>query len=154
MKTSYSFTTLTVISDSLYDTFHTISDVMFFCQILATVEVLNAAFGVVKTATFPTLIQVQAVPLPEFHLLGATDKSTDSSFMTFALLPGGWKKFYPLHHFWKFGGNAPPACCLLCFLSVECHWDFQVILLCLDASLFLLFFSSKEQCPSTVFCVK
>ncbi|KAF3854865.1 hypothetical protein F7725_022920 [Dissostichus mawsoni] len=29
--------------DSLYDTFHTISDVMFFCQILAAVEVLNAA---------------------------------------------------------------------------------------------------------------
>lgn len=62
-----------VVSDSLYDTFHTISDMMFFCQILATVEVLNAAFGVVKTATIPTLIQVQGIPLPEFQLHGATN---------------------------------------------------------------------------------
>lgn len=49
---------LKLFSDSLYDTFHTISDVMFFCQILASVEVLNAAFGVVKTGVIPTLIQV------------------------------------------------------------------------------------------------
>ncbi|KAJ3596366.1 hypothetical protein NHX12_002774 [Muraenolepis orangiensis] len=35
--------------DSLYDTFHTMSDAMFLCQTLAAVEVLNAAFGVVKT---------------------------------------------------------------------------------------------------------
>ncbi|KAM9528091.1 very-long-chain (3R)-3-hydroxyacyl-CoA dehydratase-like [Salvelinus alpinus] len=44
--------------DSLYDTFYTISDVMFFCQILASVEVLNAMFGVVKTAVVPAFIQV------------------------------------------------------------------------------------------------
>lgn len=49
---------ISLISDSLSDTFHTISDVMFFCQILATVEVLNAAFGIVRTGVFPTLIQV------------------------------------------------------------------------------------------------
>lgn len=48
----------TLISDSLYDTFHAISDVMFFCQILAAVEVLNAAFGIVRTGVIPTLIQV------------------------------------------------------------------------------------------------
>lgn len=53
-----------MILDSLYDTFHTISDVMFFCQILAAVEVLNAAFGVVKTGVIPTLIQV----LPNIYI--------------------------------------------------------------------------------------
>lgn len=47
-----------LISDSLYDTFHSMSDVMFFCQILAAVEVLNAAFGIVRTGVVPTLIQV------------------------------------------------------------------------------------------------
>lgn len=47
-----------LFSDSLYDTFHTISDVMCFCQILTAVEVLNAAFGVVRTGVIPTLIQV------------------------------------------------------------------------------------------------
>ncbi|TNN86916.1 Very-long-chain (3R)-3-hydroxyacyl-CoA dehydratase [Liparis tanakae] len=45
--------------DSLYDTFHTISDVMFFCQILAAVEVLNAAFGVVRTA----VAVIQSIPV-------------------------------------------------------------------------------------------
>lgn len=54
-------------SDSLYDTFHTISDVMFFCQILAAVEVLNAAFGVVRTSVVPTLIQVWDDHLFKFH---------------------------------------------------------------------------------------
>lgn len=67
-----------LFSDSLYDTFHTISDVMFFCQILALVEVLNAAFGVVKTGVIPTLIQVWDgfflfVFLPEFKFPKVTD---------------------------------------------------------------------------------
>lgn len=53
---------MTLISDSLYDTFHAISDVMFFCQILASVEVLNAAFGIVRTGVIPTLIQVRYEP--------------------------------------------------------------------------------------------
>lgn len=47
-----------VVSDSLYDTFHTTSDVMFFCQILASVEILNAAFGLVRSSVVPTFIQV------------------------------------------------------------------------------------------------
>lgn len=68
-----------LFSDSLYDTFHTISDVMFFCQILALVEVLNAAFGVVKTGVIPTLIQVWdgffcfVFFLPEFKFPKVTD---------------------------------------------------------------------------------
>lgn len=40
---------------------------MFFCQILAAVEVLNAAFGVVRTGVIPTLIQVLDAHLPEFE---------------------------------------------------------------------------------------
>lgn len=69
-------TKITFFLDSLYDTFHTISDVMFFCQTLATVEVLNAAFGVVRTGVIPTLIQVWELPLPEFTLPGTTEGMT------------------------------------------------------------------------------
>ncbi|CAK6950974.1 very-long-chain (3R)-3-hydroxyacyl-CoA dehydratase [Scomber scombrus] len=60
--------------DSLYDTFHTISDVMFFCQILATVEVLNAAFGVVNTGVFPTLIQVVGRNFILFIIFGSLEE--------------------------------------------------------------------------------
>ncbi|XP_004553147.1 very-long-chain (3R)-3-hydroxyacyl-CoA dehydratase [Maylandia zebra] len=60
--------------DSLYDTFHTISDVMFFCQILALVEVLNAAFGVVKTGVIPTLIQVVGRNFILFIIFGSLEE--------------------------------------------------------------------------------
>lgn len=60
--------------DSLYDTFHTISDVMFFCQILAAVEVLNAAFGIVRTGVIPTLIQVVGRNFILFIIFGSLEK--------------------------------------------------------------------------------
>ncbi|XP_068168930.1 very-long-chain (3R)-3-hydroxyacyl-CoA dehydratase isoform X5 [Antennarius striatus] len=60
--------------DSLYNTFHTISDVMFFCQILAAVEVLNAAFGVVRTAVIPTLIQVVGRNFILFIIFGSLEE--------------------------------------------------------------------------------
>ncbi|XP_029289482.1 very-long-chain (3R)-3-hydroxyacyl-CoA dehydratase [Cottoperca gobio] len=60
--------------DSLYDTFHTISDVMFFCQILAAVEVLNAAFGVVQTGVIPTLIQVVGRNFILFIIFGSLEE--------------------------------------------------------------------------------
>uniref|UniRef100_A0A3P9NZS8 Very-long-chain (3R)-3-hydroxyacyl-CoA dehydratase n=1 Tax=Poecilia reticulata TaxID=8081 RepID=A0A3P9NZS8_POERE len=60
--------------DSLYDTFHTISDVMFFCQTLAAVEVLNAAFGVVRTGVIPTLIQVVGRNFVLFIIFGSLEE--------------------------------------------------------------------------------
>ncbi|XP_031723411.1 very-long-chain (3R)-3-hydroxyacyl-CoA dehydratase [Anarrhichthys ocellatus] len=60
--------------DSLYDTFHTISDVMFFCQTLASVEVINAAFGVVRTGVIPTLIQVVGRNFILFIIFGSVEE--------------------------------------------------------------------------------
>lgn len=60
--------------DSLYDTFHTMSDVMFFCQTLASVEVLNAAFGLVKTGVFPTFIQLFGRNLVLFIIFGSLEE--------------------------------------------------------------------------------
>ncbi|KAM9376974.1 very-long-chain (3R)-3-hydroxyacyl-CoA dehydratase [Pholidichthys leucotaenia] len=60
--------------DSLYDTFHTISDVMFFCQTLAAVEVLNAAFGIVRTGVIPTLIQVVGRNFILFIIFGSLEE--------------------------------------------------------------------------------
>lgn len=85
-----------LFSDSFYDSFYTISDVMFFCQILAVVEVLNAAFGIVQTGVGPTLIQVccECFSL-NFKMWNDVYFHDNKN-----VLPGGWKEFYPLHHFW------------------------------------------------------
>ncbi|GAB1294349.1 Very-long-chain (3R)-3-hydroxyacyl-CoA dehydratase 3 [Apodemus speciosus] len=43
--------------ESFYDTFHTVADMMYFCQMLALVETLNAAIGVTSSPVLPALIQ-------------------------------------------------------------------------------------------------
>nr|XP_020475013.1 very-long-chain (3R)-3-hydroxyacyl-CoA dehydratase 3 isoform X1 [Monopterus albus] len=60
--------------DSLYDTFHTISDAMFLCQVLAAVEVLNAAFGVVRSGVVPAVIQVVGRNFILFIIFGSVEE--------------------------------------------------------------------------------
>lgn len=60
--------------DSLYDTFHTMSDVMFFCQTLASVEILNAAFGLVRTGVFPVFIQLFGRNFVLFIIFGSLEE--------------------------------------------------------------------------------
>ncbi|KAK6309427.1 hypothetical protein J4Q44_G00208900 [Coregonus suidteri] len=69
--------------DSLYDTFYTISDVMFFCQILASVEVLNAMFGVVETAVVPAFIQVVGRNFILFIIFGSLDEMHNKAVVFF-----------------------------------------------------------------------
>lgn len=45
-------------AESFYDTFHSVADMMYFCQMLAAVETINAAIGVTKSPVLPCLIQV------------------------------------------------------------------------------------------------
>lgn len=45
-------------ADSFYDTFHTTADMMYFCQMMAVLEVINPLLGLVKTGFFPAMIQV------------------------------------------------------------------------------------------------
>lgn len=72
--------------DSLYDTFHSMADVMFFCQILASVEVLNAAFGVVKTGVLPTLIQVMGRNFILFIIFGSLEEMRNRPVVFFVFL--------------------------------------------------------------------
>ncbi|XP_037110880.1 very-long-chain (3R)-3-hydroxyacyl-CoA dehydratase isoform X2 [Syngnathus acus] len=69
--------------DSVYDTFHTISGVMFFCQILAAVEVLNAAFGLVRTGVIPTLIQVLGRNFVLFIIFGCLEEMQNKPVVFF-----------------------------------------------------------------------
>ncbi|XP_012674182.1 very-long-chain (3R)-3-hydroxyacyl-CoA dehydratase [Clupea harengus] len=59
--------------DSFYDTFHTIADMMYFCQILAVLEVVNPALGLVNSGIVPPLIQVFGRNFVLFIILGALE---------------------------------------------------------------------------------
>lgn len=48
-------------TDSFYDTFHTTADIVYFCQMMAVLEVINPLLGLVKTGVFPAMIQVISV---------------------------------------------------------------------------------------------
>ncbi|XP_048113189.1 very-long-chain (3R)-3-hydroxyacyl-CoA dehydratase [Alosa alosa] len=61
------------LTDSFYDTFHTIADMMFFCQLLAVLEVMNPAVGLVKTGIVPPMIQVFGRNFILFIILGSLD---------------------------------------------------------------------------------
>ncbi|XP_076847053.1 very-long-chain (3R)-3-hydroxyacyl-CoA dehydratase isoform X2 [Brachyhypopomus gauderio] len=59
--------------DSFYDTFHTIADVMYFCQMLAIIEVINPALGLVRTGLIPTFIQVMGRNFVLFVIFGSLE---------------------------------------------------------------------------------
>ncbi|KAK1785629.1 hypothetical protein P4O66_018275 [Electrophorus voltai] len=59
--------------DSFYDTFHTIADVMYFCQMLAIVEMINPAVGLVRTGLIPAFIQVMGRNFILFVIFGSLD---------------------------------------------------------------------------------
>uniref|UniRef100_A0A672P1Q9 Very-long-chain (3R)-3-hydroxyacyl-CoA dehydratase n=1 Tax=Sinocyclocheilus grahami TaxID=75366 RepID=A0A672P1Q9_SINGR len=59
--------------DSFYDTFHTIADVMYFCQMLAIMEVINPAVGLVKTGVMPAFIQVMGRNFILFVIFGTLE---------------------------------------------------------------------------------
>lgn len=59
--------------DSFYDTFHTIADVMYFCQMLAIIEVINPALGLVKSGVTPAFIQVMGRNVILFVIFGSLE---------------------------------------------------------------------------------
>ncbi|XP_068131105.1 very-long-chain (3R)-3-hydroxyacyl-CoA dehydratase 3 [Hyperolius riggenbachi] len=69
--------------DSFYDTFHTMADMMYFCQMLAFLEILNPLIGVVKTGIMPALIQVFGRNFVLFIILGQVDDMQSKSVVFF-----------------------------------------------------------------------
>ncbi|XP_032417316.1 very-long-chain (3R)-3-hydroxyacyl-CoA dehydratase-like isoform X2 [Xiphophorus hellerii] len=60
--------------DSFYDTFHTTADMMYFCQMMAVLEVVNPLLGLVKTGFFPAMIQVAGRNVILFVIFGCLDE--------------------------------------------------------------------------------
>lgn len=57
------------LTDSFYDTFHTISDMMYFCQTLALMEIMNSLIGLVRSPVLPSVMQVIFLNSPPWSYL-------------------------------------------------------------------------------------
>ncbi|KAM9410496.1 very-long-chain (3R)-3-hydroxyacyl-CoA dehydratase-like isoform 1-T2 [Pholidichthys leucotaenia] len=60
--------------DSFYDTFHTTADMMYFCQIMAVLEVINPLLGLVKTGVIPAMIQIAGRNVILFVIFGSLEE--------------------------------------------------------------------------------
>ncbi|KFO97830.1 Very-long-chain (3R)-3-hydroxyacyl-[acyl-carrier protein] dehydratase, partial [Calypte anna] len=60
--------------DSFYDTFHTIGDMMHFCQTLAIMEIINSLIGLVRSPLAPTVMQVFGRSFILFVILGSLEE--------------------------------------------------------------------------------
>ncbi|XP_043997593.1 very-long-chain (3R)-3-hydroxyacyl-CoA dehydratase-like isoform X1 [Gambusia affinis] len=69
--------------DSFYDTFHTTADMMYFCQMMAVLEVVNPLLGLVKTGFFPAMIQVAGRNVILFVVFGCLDEMQNKAVVFF-----------------------------------------------------------------------
>ncbi|TKS70459.1 Very-long-chain (3R)-3-hydroxyacyl-CoA dehydratase [Collichthys lucidus] len=69
--------------DSFYDTFHTTADMMYFCQMMAVLEVVNPLLGLVKTGFFPAMIQVAGRNVILFVIFGSLEEMQNKSVVFF-----------------------------------------------------------------------
>uniref|UniRef100_A0A3Q3MHA9 Very-long-chain (3R)-3-hydroxyacyl-CoA dehydratase n=1 Tax=Mastacembelus armatus TaxID=205130 RepID=A0A3Q3MHA9_9TELE len=69
--------------DSFYDTFHTTADMMYFCQMMAVLEVINPLLGLAKTGFFPALIQVAGRNCILFVIFGSLEEMQNKPVIFF-----------------------------------------------------------------------
>ncbi|XP_059928111.1 very-long-chain (3R)-3-hydroxyacyl-CoA dehydratase-like [Gadus macrocephalus] len=69
--------------DSFYDTFHTTADMMYFCQMMAVIEIINPLLGLVKTGFFPAMLQVTGRNVILFVILGSLEQMQSKSVVFF-----------------------------------------------------------------------
>uniref|UniRef100_A0A8D0GRJ0 Very-long-chain (3R)-3-hydroxyacyl-CoA dehydratase n=1 Tax=Sphenodon punctatus TaxID=8508 RepID=A0A8D0GRJ0_SPHPU len=69
--------------DSFYDTFHTMADMMYFCQMLALMEVVNTLIGLVRSPFIPTFLQVMGRNFVLFVILGSLEEMQNKAVVFF-----------------------------------------------------------------------
>uniref|UniRef100_F7BJY5 Very-long-chain (3R)-3-hydroxyacyl-CoA dehydratase n=1 Tax=Callithrix jacchus TaxID=9483 RepID=F7BJY5_CALJA len=69
--------------ESFYDTFHTVADMMYFCQMLAVVETINAAIGVTSSPLLPSLIQLLGRNFILFIVIGTMEEMQNKAVVFF-----------------------------------------------------------------------
>ncbi|KAK7912350.1 hypothetical protein WMY93_012561 [Mugilogobius chulae] len=68
---------------SFYDTFHTTADMMYFCQMMAVLEVVNPLLGLVRTGFIPALIQVTGRNVILFVIFGCVEEMQNKAVVFF-----------------------------------------------------------------------
>lgn len=69
--------------DSFYDTFHTTADMMYFCQMMAVLEVINPLLGLVRTGVYPAMIQVTGRNVILFVIFGTLEEMQNQPVVFF-----------------------------------------------------------------------
>ncbi|KAM7159332.1 very-long-chain (3R)-3-hydroxyacyl-CoA dehydratase 3 isoform 2-T3 [Molossus nigricans] len=69
--------------ESFYDTFHTMADMMYFCQMLAVVETINAAIGVTKSPVIPSVLQLFGRNFILFIIFGTMEEMQNKAVVFF-----------------------------------------------------------------------
>lgn len=69
--------------DSFYDTFHTMADMLYFCQMLAVLEIINPLLGLVKTGVIPAVLQVFGRNLVLFVIFGTLEEMQSRAVVFF-----------------------------------------------------------------------
>ncbi|XP_035855116.1 very-long-chain (3R)-3-hydroxyacyl-CoA dehydratase-like isoform X1 [Sander lucioperca] len=69
--------------DSFYDTFHTTADMMYFCQMMAVLEVINPLLGLVKTGFLPAMLQVTGRNVILFVIFGSLEEMQNKPVVFF-----------------------------------------------------------------------
>ncbi|KAJ8790368.1 hypothetical protein J1605_021445 [Eschrichtius robustus] len=72
-----------IFVESFYDTFHTVADMMYFCQMLAVVEAINAAIGVTKSSVIPSLFQLLGRNFILFIVFGTMEEMQNKAVVFF-----------------------------------------------------------------------
>ncbi|KAB1277068.1 Very-long-chain -3-hydroxyacyl-CoA dehydratase 3 [Camelus dromedarius] len=71
------------LTESFYDTFHTMADMMYFCQMLSAVETINAAIGVTQSPVTPSLIQLLGRNFILFIIFGTVEEMQNKAVVFF-----------------------------------------------------------------------
>ncbi|XP_015282620.1 PREDICTED: very-long-chain (3R)-3-hydroxyacyl-CoA dehydratase 3 [Gekko japonicus] len=69
--------------DSFFDTFHATSDMMYLCQTLAVMEIVNALIGLVRAPLVPILLQVFGRNFILFVVLGGVEEMQSKAVVFF-----------------------------------------------------------------------
>ncbi|XP_030045644.1 very-long-chain (3R)-3-hydroxyacyl-CoA dehydratase 3 [Microcaecilia unicolor] len=69
--------------DSFYDTFHTMADVVYFCQMLAVLEIIHPLIGLVKSGIFTSVLQVFGRNFILFVVLGCLEEMQNKAVVFF-----------------------------------------------------------------------